>query len=442
MLIIQNKKILDLIRNEYTVEEIHEVIEFLKNKNTFDFCSLSTGLFPAALTRHETQYTGYKYVWVRDNIYVAYAHYVIGDFDVSIKCLSSLIKYFKSYRYRFEKIIENPNLANDIIQRPHVRFDGENLQEVDEKWSHAQNDALGYFLWLYCKLLNEELLKLEKEDIEIIALFPLYFDAISYWKDKDSGHWEEERKIEASSVGVVKAGLEALRQALIELPSVSSYLAYKDRLITLDFLNELIQNGTKVLHEILPYECKEPSSNVRRYDSALLFLIYPLKIIDGAIADRVLQDVIDHLQGDYGVKRYIRDSFWAADYKKKLSPQQRTIDVSDDMSYRNSLIQEGQEAQWCIFDPIISVIFGAKFKETNQDEFLKQQIFYLNRSLGQLTGEECEAGEFKCPELYYIEDNKYIPNDVTPLLWTQANLRIALKKMEESLCLYHHKTLQ
>jgi Glycosyl hydrolases family 15 len=435
MLIIQNENILDLMRHEYAVEEIHEIIEFLENKNTFNFCSLSTGLFPAALTREETQYTGYKHVWIRDNIYVAYAYYVTGDFNTLIKIVSSLMNYFKIYRHRFEKIIVTPNIANDVMERPHVRFDGENLQEVDEKWSHAQNDALGYFLWLYCKLLNEGLLRLENEDIEILALFPLYFSAISYWQDRDSGHWEEERKIEASSIGVVKAGLEAIRQTLIELPNISSYLAYNNRLVTLDFLEELIQNGAKALDEILPYECREPGTKTRRYDSALLFLIYPLNVIDGAMADQVLEDVINHLQGDYGIRRYIRDSFWAADYRKKLSPQQRTVDVSDDMSYRNSLIQEGQEAQWCIFDPIISVIFGAKFKETRQNEFLKQQIFYLNRSLGQLTREECEAGQFRCPELYYIEDNKYIPNDVTPLLWTQANLRIALKKMEESLLL-------
>lgn len=433
MLLIQNKKILDLMRHEYTIEQIHRVLEFLEHSKTFNFCSLSTGLFPAALTSEENQYTGYRYVWIRDNVYVSYAHYVVGNFDVSIKNLSSLMDYFKIHRHRFEKVIDTPNIANDVMERPHVRFDGENLQEVDEKWSHAQNDALGYFLWFYCRLLNEGFLSPKSEDIEILALFPLYFSAISYWQDRDSGHWEEERKIEASSIGVVNAGLAAIRQTFIEFPNISSNFAYKDRLVTLDFLDELIRVGTKALHAILPHECREPGFKARRYDSALLFLIYPLKVIDGAMADQILQDVISHLQGDYGVKRYIRDSFWAADYRKKLSPQQRTVDVSDDMSYRNSLIQEGQEAQWCIFDPIISAIFGVKFKETGQDEFLKQQIFYLNRSLGQLTGEECEAGEFKCPELYYIEDNKYIPNDVTPLLWAQANLMVALKKMEESL---------
>lgn len=37
----------------------------------------------------------------------------------------------------------------DAANRPHVRFDGRTLSEIgDERWAHAQNDALGYFLWL------------------------------------------------------------------------------------------------------------------------------------------------------------------------------------------------------------------------------------------------------------------------------------------------------
>ena len=359
----------------------------------------------------------------------------MGKFEIATKNLRALMEYFKRYRQKFERIIEHPRIAEDVMNRPHVRFDGESLSEIDEKWSHAQNDALGYFLWFYCKLLNDGLLEIEREDIEVLALFPLYFDAIFYWQDEDSGHWEEERKIEASSIGIVRAGLEALRKTLIKFPDISSHLAYKDRFVTLSYLDELIQNGAKALGGILPYECLEPDSKLRKYDSALLFLVYPVEVVDSEMADRIVQDVIVHLQGDYGIRRYLLDSFWAANYKTKLSPQQRTADVSDDMSFRNSLIQEGQEAQWCIFDPILSVIFGLKFKESRQERDLEQQIFYLNRSLGQLTGKDCEAGEFKCLELYYLENGKYVANDATPLLWTQANLRIALKKMEESLLL-------
>jgi len=32
-----------------------------------------------------------------------------------------------------------------------------------------------------------------------------------------------------------------------------------------------------------------------------------------------------------------------------------------------------------------------------------------------------------------MEKGIYVPNDQTPLLWTQANLLVALKLMEESL---------
>ena len=435
MLIVQNEKLFDLIRYTYTLNDINKIVDFLEKEGTFHFPSLPTGLFSAAITRKETQYTGYKQVWIRDNIHIANAHYVVGKFEIAIKNLRALMHYFKRYRQKFERIIEHPSLTKDVMNRPHVRFDGESLSELGEKWSHAQNDALGYFLWLYCKLLNDGLLEIEPEDVKVLALFPLYFDAISYWKDEDSGHWEEERKVEASSIGIAKAGLEELKKTLTKFPDILSHLTYQSGFVTSSYLDELIQKGAEALQGILPYECQEPDSNLRRYDSALLFLVYPVAVVSSEMAEQIVQDVIDHLQGDYGIRRYILDSFWAADYKAKLDPQQRTADVSDDMSFRNSLIQKGQEAQWCIFDPILSVIFGLKFKKSRQKSDLDQQIFYLNRSLGQLTGKDCEAGDFKCPELYYLENGKYVANDATPLLWTQANLMIALKKMKESLLL-------
>jgi len=61
----------------------------------------------------------------------------------------------------------------------------------------------------------------------------------------------------------------------------------------------------------------------------------------------------------------VGDSYWAPDYKKKLKPAERTADVSDDLSGRNRLLPAvGQEAQWCLFDPNISCIFGLNFKST------------------------------------------------------------------------------
>ena len=56
-------------------------------------------------------------------------------------------------------------------------------------------------------------------------------------------------------------------------------------------------------------------------------------------------------------------------------------------------------------------------------------MHYFNRSLAQLTTPTEGGGELLCPELYYLRQGRFVPNDVTPLLWTQANLRVALETM-------------
>ncbi|MGQ4646438.1 glycoside hydrolase family 15 protein [Lyngbya aestuarii] len=416
----------------YTWQDINKLYNFLLEQGTFVFPTLENGLFPAALGTPASEYTGYSSVWVRDNIYLAYAHYTLGQVDVALNNVNSLMTYFKKYSWRFTNIIEAKVDPQNVMARPHIRFEGCSLTEIEQKWSHAQNDALGYFLWFYCKLASEGLLKIQPEDLETLALFPFYFQAISYWQDEDNGHWEEVRKIEASSIGVVVAGLKALKELLIE-PSLAPDCQYKSQSVSLHFLDELITQGTAALNSILPAECTQPEPKQRRYDAALLFLIYPLQVVADEMADQILQDVLNNLQGNYGIKRYLGDSFWAADYKKKLVPEARTIDFSNNMSFRDALLKEGEEAQWCIFDPIISVIFGLKFQKHQQTEILEEQTKYLNRSLGQLTAKDCEFGEDKCPELYCLENGKYVPNEATPLLWTQANLSIALKIMEQNL---------
>ena len=98
------------------------------------------------------------------------------------------------------------------MNRPHVRFDGETISDVDETWAHAQNDALGYFLWLCCLMANDKAIEIGEPEAEVLASFPRYFATIRFWEDEDSGHWEEVRKISASSIGVVVAGLKEMKR--------------------------------------------------------------------------------------------------------------------------------------------------------------------------------------------------------------------------------------
>lgn len=434
MLIIHNESLINSLQFRYNIPTIQTIYPFLKKQETFTFSTLENGLFPASAVSADTEYTGYASVWVRDNIYLAYSHYFVGQTEVGVKNVNTLITYFKKYKWRFEGIIEGKVNPDNVMERPHIRFDGRNLEEINQEWNHAQNDALGYFLWFYCKLAREKLVKPQPDDLKILALFPFYLEKICYWQDEDSGHWEEDRKIEASSIGVVIAGLKELKLLLTDT-GLDSYCKYKDKFVTTEFLDELIDRGTASLNNILPSECIQTGPQQRRYDAALLFLIYPLQVLEDEMADQILKDVIENLQGDYGISRYLGDSFWCRNYKDIPEEIRTTISSEREQWFKDNgrELKIGEEAQWCIFDPIVSAIFGMKFQKTHQEEYLEQQTHYLNRSLGQITGKDCELGEFKCPELYYLQNGRYVPGDATPLLWTQANLRIALKMMEQSL---------
>ncbi|MDJ0732220.1 MAG: glycoside hydrolase family 15 protein [Crocosphaera sp.] len=433
-MIIHNQIISPLMSSEYSVSHIQGIITLLEQQKTLSFPRLENGLFPAAEVDSKTKYTGYGNVWVRDNIYLAYAHYFCGQTDIAVTTVKTLKQYFQKHQSRFFNIINGKVDKNKIMQRPHIRFNGQTLEEIHQEWNHAQNDALGYFVWFYCKLVREKILTTNLEQLELISLFVLYFKVINYWQDEDSGHWEEERKIAASSIGVVVAALIEFKRLCQELPLINN-LKCNDTVITLDLLDELIQKGKAELNHILPSECIQEKPLHRRYDSALLFLLYPLQIIKGEMAEKILTDVINHLQGDYGIRRYLKDSFWCKEYKQ-VPPQIRTthcIDREQWFQDNNRELQLGEEAQWCIFDPIISAIFGLKFQQTKNNNDLQQQTDYLNRSLGQITASDSPFGGFKCPELYYLEKAAYVPGDATPLLWTQANLKVALEMMKRSL---------
>ncbi len=423
---IQHPAIQQFLRPRYRLNDVRELINFLEEQGTFRFPTLHNGLFSASVaTAEEFGYTGYHHVWVRDNVHIAHTHLAIGLPAVAARTAQTLLGWFQQQRPRFEAIISGEADPQEPMNRPHIRFRGETLSDSEEKWSHAQNDALGYFLWLYCRLIREGHLSWDAEAADLLPLFPRYWKTIRYWQDADSGHWEETRKIEASSIGVAVAGLRELREVISTLPAASSDTQWSG------LVDELLAQGQAALREILPSECVQSDPQLRRrYDSALLFLIYPMRVVTGEMADQIATDVTGHLQGEYGIRRYLGDSYWCADYKTALSPEVRTADFSDDLSSRDKLLKPGLEAQWCIFDPIVSIHYALRFQRTQNSEDLDRQILHIHRSLSQLTGPDCPFGAFKCPESYYCENGRYVPNDVTPLLWTQANLRMALQYLE------------
>lgn len=408
-----------------TTEEIDGILSFLKSQGTFRFPTLSSGLFSAAAAENpEFRLTGYQYVWTRDNCHIAHALWATGEKEMAVSAVRALLAFYQKHRQKFSDIITGAVDPAESMNRPHIRFDGEALEEIDVRWAHAQNDALGYVLWLTSKLLRSGDLTAAPRTLELLNLFAQYFSAVEFWQDEDSGHWEEARKVEASSIGPVVAGLCELRNYLADHPS---------ELIDLTLLNDLIEQGRQTLASILPAECLQPEAGKHRlYDAALLFLIEPLQVVNDEMAGRIIQQTVEHLQGPIGIRRYLGDSYWCANYRDLLSPEVRTTDFSDDMSARDSLLKPGQEAQWCIFDPILSVIHGTRFQATGDPVEFISQCHHLRRSLKQLTDIHDRFPSFRCPESYFLEHEDWIPNDITPLLWTQANLLLALHAMRRS----------
>ncbi len=377
-----------LIAERYTLESLHTIREVLKQHHTHEIRPVSHGLFAASPSQPRDSVTGYQNLWVRDNIMVANSFRLRGEAAPAIACMNGLTQFFVRQAHRFHEIMQDPFLKRDPNRRPHIRFNAQTLAELPEQWPHAQNDALGQALWFRFVLANSGAMPLTPADTEIFALFPEYFAAIEYWRDEDSGAWEEGTKINNSSVGAVVAGLE-------EMKKCGNFRTIPAQ------LDELIAEGRKRLGETLPFEAPPE----RKVDAALLFLIHPLDVIrDRQKENAILNLVQARLKGEVGIKRYAGDSYFCQDYDEWFPPEDMSSDFSERLDYRDAHLQPNCEAHWCIFDPLLSIIYGQRILagQSSTEDFQKQ-VHYFNRSLAQITAE----GE--CPELYFLKMGAIFP---------------------------------
>lgn len=415
-----------LIREEYTPKSLKPIKDFFARSGAQELKPNSQGLFPATAGLSHTSVSGYQNAWVRDNVMVANSFRLRGDIVAARSVSDGLTNYFQKHLNRFRTIIRNPELKETVQNRPHVRFNGATLEELPGIWAHAQNDALGYALWLRFALGNdrEQAYAMRRIDWDVYALFPRYFQAIEFWHDADNGTWEETRKINNSSVGVVVAALEQMQKHITQLPK-SARPPENDLLGDLPgIIDGLLEKGRERLEKTLPFE----SPPQRLADAALLFLIHPVEVItDPARQDWVLHPIQARLQGPWGIKRYIGDSYFCQDYDQWFPPELQGSDFSISTQYRDVLLEPGCEAQWALFDPVFSIIYADRYQKSKTHDDLARQTFYFNRSLRQLTPDG------QCPELHFLRRGKYVANDHTPLAWTQANQALALHYMGRSL---------
>jgi phosphorylase kinase alpha/beta subunit len=415
-----------LISEDYTLEHIAKIEAVLKSRGTHEIQPVAHGLYAASASQTPDSLTGYQNVWVRDNVMVANSLRLRGLLIPAITCMQGLTQFFEKQRPRFREIIDDPVrvLKEDANRRPHIRFTAQNLSELPEKWPHAQNDALGQALWFRFVLANSGELPMTTADLAIYELFPEYFEAIEFWQDRDSGAWEEGRKTNNSSVGSVVAGLEEMLKFATMPNSKKGTSSGTLTSAEIERIQKLIANGRARLDETLPFEAPPE----RLADSALLFLIHPLGVVRSrSMQDAILNLVQARLKGDVGIKRYANDSYFCQDYDEWFSPSEMSASFSERTDFRDAFLQPNCEAQWCIFDPVLSIIYGERFlADPVDDASYQRQVHYFNRSLRQITAEG------HCPELYFLKQGRYVANAHTPLAWTQANQALAFHILEKS----------
>ena len=141
----------------------------------------------------------------------------------------------------------------------------------------------------------------------------------------------------------------------------------------------------------------------------------------------ILSLVRARLMGRVGIRRYTGDSYFCQDYDEWFTAEARSTDFSQRLDFRDEFLEPGCEAQWCLFDPLMSVIYGRRYQADREKAgCLELQVEHFNRAIAQITPNN------ECPELYYLKRGEFVPNEHTPLAWTQGNLAIALEYLEKS----------
>src|SRR6266508_2154302 len=87
--------------------EFRRLTAFLTTQGTFQFPTLPTGLFSAAAgSGADFEVSGYRSVWVRDNVHVAHALWLTDQPSAAIRAAIALMTYFIRHQQRFTDIIE------------------------------------------------------------------------------------------------------------------------------------------------------------------------------------------------------------------------------------------------------------------------------------------------------------------------------------------------
>jgi GH15 family glucan-1,4-alpha-glucosidase len=335
---------------------------------TLERLQYDSGLFAAS---KKDAPTGYDKAWLRDNFYECLAFEVVGDFETVRKTYRAILDIFKKHEYKIDYAISRkPEHTHEYI---HPRYHPVTFDEYWEEWGNKQNDSIGCILFKLGELEKKQkgMVVEDEDDRRVVQKLVWYLSTLEYWHDPDSGMWEENQELHASSVGACVAGLtEARNISGIEVPE------------------ELIEKGRATLARLLPRESQQ-----KFVDLSLLSLIWPYEVVSSEQARSILQNIEYHLLRDRGVIRYKGDRY-----------------------YNKNTDGWSEEAEWTFGLSWLSIIYG-KLGDVEKEKFFLEEA------------KKTVTRDGVIPELYCSNSTKY--NDNTPLGWSESLFIVALHEMHE-----------
>jgi len=325
-----------------------------------------SGLFRAS--SHQVG-TGYDKAWLRDNVYEALAFEYANEWDTVARTYHALLDIFDKHIDKINWAVTNKPFES--WQFIHARYHPDTLDEFWESWGNKQHDAVGAVLF---KLADFEAkghgMLRNKEDHKTVQALIDYICNVEYWHDSDSGMWEENEEVHASSIGAVVAALKKWQEVGGKVVS-----------------QESIDKGMESLYKLLPRE-----SESKFVDLALVSLIYPYSIVDKDTALQIIENLEYHLERDKGLIRYKFDKY-----------------------YNKNPDGYSEEAEWT---------FGLSWLAIVHEKLGNHQtaLEYLEKAKNTVT----PTGEV--PELYYSQSEK--PNENSPLGWAESMFIVALYEIK------------
>lgn len=323
-----------------------------------------TGLFTASATDVTT---GYNKAWLRDIYFMTLGFKYAGEMNVVVDTAKALLKILEQHK---EKIMwaANNQPPYQTWQYIHARYNPETFEEYWEEWGNKQNDAVGEVLYLIteCELLGHSVLETE-HDKELVQMLVNYLNTIEYWCDPDSGIWEENQEVRASSIGSVVCALKS-----------ASKLPY------IIIPEGMIEKGENALRLLLPRE-----TSTRFCDLALLTLIFPFEVTTKEETEQILSNVEYFLTRDMGVIRYRNDRYYN----------------------KNKVDGYSEEAEWSMGLAWLAIIYAKMGNREKAEHYLERAQKTVN-------------SDGLIPELWYSHTDN--PNDNIPLGWAESMYVVAL----------------